>query len=397
VRPPLNGRNLFASRGTSRRPNVRYSYSLRANHLGVNPAIVGKFHHAQRSAVHGTGRPFRALPARPPPTFSCHSADPNTPPGLSCASPRAEAGRYAGGRARAGGSRPASASRPSIQFMTKRERRRGSPAQPRSVDLTPALAYPPRPVVFVPGVACANSRHLRLARPPVDSARSRSASHWRRSAGGACPSIAHQSLVCSPARRNSRIRLGPGRSRPASLAPRNNSPLHRPDGFQAVIPPLDWARGFTIGIACVRPSSSAVYPPAVHPSNPDLASMLKETSDAPAPAAAAPRALRSGPSPEMRSRWVLLSAHAAHRTFVGLQFQPRLRLRQQLPDAESLRAARITLPRPRSINVRHASGQAHRNPSGVEGRRHHSDAARRCCGDRPFTLQAAHARPVQRR
>ena len=171
------------------------------------------------------------------------------------------------------------------------------------------------------------------------------------------------------------------------LAPGNIPRLTDPDGLHAAIPPLDWRVAvFTMAVAL---GTAIVFGllPALHTSNPDLASTLKDAGG------------RSGSQPgQNRARSVLVVAEVALalvlligaslliRTFVGLRsVNPGIDAHNVLTLETSL-GGRYTA-HGQGRQFRHAGSPPRRGAAGRGGRRRRPSCCRsRAAIDLPFTI-----------
>ncbi len=146
-------------------------------------------------------------------------------------------------------------------------------------DVKPALLILLGAVVFVLVIACANVANLLLARAAVRQREiavraAVGANRWR-----VVRQLLTESVMLAGLGGVLGFVLGSWGVRGLLLlAPGNIPRLTDADGVHATIPPLDWrVAAFTIGIALLTGVVFGIYP-ALHASNPDLSSMLKETS-----------------------------------------------------------------------------------------------------------------------
>jgi putative ABC transport system permease protein len=281
---PILGRTYTPQEDLPGGPKVAViSFGLWQSHLGGQPGIVG-------NTIILNGQPCTVLGVLPrgfqpdPPTdlFLPLQADPNSTnqghylsvagrlkPGVSLETARAEM-KTVGERYRA----------LYPKFMDKTESVAVVPMREAKVgDIRPALLILLGAVVFVLVIACTNVANLLLARAAV---RQREFA-VRISVGADRGRVIRQLLTES-------VMLGGlggvlgfvvgtiGVRALLLLAPGNIPRLTDPEGLHAVIPALDWrVAAFSIGVAVLTGIFFGLYP-ALHSSNPDLASILKEAA-----------------------------------------------------------------------------------------------------------------------
>ncbi len=132
-------------------------------------------------------------------------------------------------------------------------------------------------VVFVLLIACANVANLLLARAAARQKELAVRAAMGASRGRMVRQLLTESLLLGVAGGVIGLALGSWGVRALLLAAPGNIPrLTDPDSAQAVLPPLDWrVAGFTLALALVTAVFFGLLP-ALHTSNPDLASTLKE-------------------------------------------------------------------------------------------------------------------------
>jgi predicted permease len=281
---PLMGRTYTPSEDVPGGPRVAViSWELWQAHLGGDPGIVGR-------SITLNAEPYTVLgvlprgfqPDPPADVILPMQADPNSTnqghylrvagrlkPGISLEAARAEM-KAAGERFRTLYPKNMDASE-SVAVVPLREATVG--------DVKPALLILLGAVAFVLVIACANVANLLLARAAVRQRElavraAMGADRWR-----VVRQLLTESVLLAGAAGVIGFALGSiGVRALLLLAPGNIPRLTDPEGVQAAIPPLDWrVAAFTIGIALVTGIAFGLYP-AIHTSNPDLASILKESS-----------------------------------------------------------------------------------------------------------------------
>ena len=323
---PIMGRTYTPAEDVPNGPNVAViSYNLWHDHLGADPAMVGR-------AIILNGQPFTVLgvlsrgfqPDTPADVFLPIQADSNSvnqghylrvagrlKPGVSLEAARSEM-RVVGERFRA----------KYPKFMDKTESVAVVPLREATVgDVRPALLILLGAVAFVLVIACANVANLLLARAAVRQRElavraAIGADRWR-----VVRQLLTESIMLAGLGGILGFALGSlGVRGLLMLAPGNIPRLTDPEGAHALIPPLDWrVAAFTIGIALLTGIVFGLYP-AVHTSNPDLASTLKETSGRSGTGRGQHRARSILVVAEIALALVLLAgASLLIRTFVGLQ------------------------------------------------------------------------------
>jgi putative ABC transport system permease protein len=352
---PLLGRTYTPAEDVPGGPNVTViSYTLWQNHCGGDPAIIGgsiTLNGASYTVLGVLARGFQPDP--PSDVFLPIQADPNS----------TNQGHYlrVAGRLKRGVTPEAARAQMKAvgerfraqypKFMDKNESVAVVPLREATVgDVKPALLILLGAVAFVLVIACANIANLLLARAAVRQREfavraALGADRWR-----VVRQLLTESLLLAGLGAILGFAIGSWGVRALLLlAPGNIPRLTDPDGVHAAIPPVDWrVAAFTIGIAILTGIVFGLYP-AVHTSNPDLASTLKETSG------------RSGTGRHQhRARSVLVVAEIALalvlligatlliRTFVGLQnvnpgFDPHnvLTLRSSMAGANYATTAKV--------------------------------------------------------
>lgn len=351
----MMGRTYTAAEDVPGGPKLAViTYSLWQNRLGGNPNIVG-------SAITLNGEPYTVLgvlargfqPDTPADVFLPLQADPNS----------TNQGHYlrVAGRLKAGVTLEAARSQMTAagerfraqypKFMDKKEGVAVVPMREAKVgDVKPALLILLGAVAFVLVIACANVANLLLARAAVRQREfavraAIGADRWR-----VIRQLLTESVLLAGIGGVVGLALGSWGVRGLLLlAPGNIPRLTDPDGLQANIPALDWrVAAFTIGIALLTGILFGLYP-ALHTSNPDLASTLKETSGRSGTGRHQHRARSALVVAEISLALVLLiGATLLIRTFVGLQsvnpgFDPHnvLTLKTSMAGAEYATTANV--------------------------------------------------------
>jgi len=323
---PQTGRTYTPAEDIPAGPGVAViSYTLWQSRLGGNPGIAG-------STIALNGAPYSVLGVLPrgfvsdPPAdvFLPLKADPNSAnqghylrvagrlkPDVSVNAAKAEM-KVVGERYRA----------KYPKFMDKTESVGVIPLREATVgDVKPALLILLGAVVFVLVIACANVANLLLARAAVRQKEiavraAVGANRWR-----VVRQLLTESVLLAGIGGVFGFVLGSWGVRGLLLlAPGKIPRLMDADGIHATVPALDWRVAlFTIGIALITGVIFGLYP-ALHSSNPDLASMMKETSGRSGTGKAQHRARSVLVVAEVGLALVLLiGAVLLIRTFAGLQ------------------------------------------------------------------------------
>jgi predicted permease len=389
----LMGRTYSPAEDLPGGPNVVViSYALWQNHLGGNPSIVG-------SPITLNGEPHTVIgilargfqPDPPADVFLPLQADPKSTnqghylriagrlkPGITVEAARAQM-KAAGERFRA----------LFPKSMDKNESVAVVPMREATVgDVKPALLILLGAVGFVLVIACANVANLLLARAAVREREfavraAIGADRWR-----VIRQLLTESVLLAGLGGILGFVIGSWGVRGLLLlAPGNIPRLTDPDGLQANIPPLDWqVAAFTIGIALLTGIVFGLYP-AVHISNPDLASTLKETSGRSGTGRRHHRARSVLVVSEIALALVLLvGSMLLIRTFIGLHnVQPGFDAHNVLTLKTSMAGANYTTTAKVDTLVTQAVRRIEALP-GVEGAASTLMLPVECCIDLPFNI-----------
>jgi predicted permease len=390
---PLIGRTYTPAEDLPNAPPVVVvSYTLWQSHLGGDAGIIGR-------TIQLNGEPYTVIgvlargfqPDPPADVFLPLQADPNSTnqghylrtagrlkPGVNLAAARAEM-KVVGERFRA----------KYPKWMDKNESVAAVPLREATVgEVRPALLILLGAVAFVLVIACANVANLLLARAAVRQRElavraAMGADRWR-----VVRQLLTESVMLAGLGGVLGFALGTWGVRLLLLmAPGNIPRLTSPDGTHALIPSLDWrVAAFTIGVALLTGIVFGIYP-AVHTSNPDLASVLKETAGRSGTGRKQHRVRSALVVAETALAVVLLiGAALLIRTFVGLQhvnpgIDPHnvLTMRTSLAGTSGLTTAKV------DRFVTQAVRRIEALP-GVESAAVNAMLPGECCVDLPFNI-----------
>jgi predicted permease len=281
---PMMGRTYTAAEDLPNGPLLAViGYPLWQSHFGGEAAILGR-------AINLNGEPYTVIgilpkgfqPDPPADVWLPLQADPNSTnqghylrmsgrlkPGVSLAAAQAEM-KIVGERYR----------KVYPKWMDANESVGVMPLQEATVgSVRPALLILLGAVAFVLLIACANVANLLLARAAVRQRElavrsAMGANRWR-----VVRQLLTESVMLAGLGGILGFALGNWGVRGLLLLSPGNIPrLTDADGLHGVIPPLDWrVAAFSIGVALLTGVIFGLFP-ALHTSNPDLASILKESS-----------------------------------------------------------------------------------------------------------------------